>query len=140
MQRWLKLEPAQVNAPRRKRRSIFDPYAAYVLSRWQQGERSVSLLWQEIRGQGFQGSLQTMYRFVRTLRQEVVSLPAPSVIDRIAMQQALWLFVRPSENLKAEEWKDLQELCQASSQRCIPLLKHSGRSFASVKGIRSQTG
>ncbi|HEU5378129.1 MAG TPA: ISL3 family transposase [Ktedonobacteraceae bacterium] len=116
VQRWLKLEPAQVNAPRRKRRSIFDPYAAYVLSRWKQGERSVSLLWQEIRRQGFQGSLQTMYRFVRTLHQAVVSLPAPSVIDRIAVQQALWLLVRPFENLKAEERKDLQELCQASSQ------------------------
>jgi len=57
VQRWQKLEPAQVNAPRSTRRSIFDPYAAYVLSRGPQGERFVSLLWQEIRSQGFQGSL-----------------------------------------------------------------------------------
>jgi transposase len=69
VQRWQGLETSQVNLPRRKRRSIFDPYAAYVLSRWQQGERSVSLLWQEIQKQGFAGSLQTMYRFVRVLRQ-----------------------------------------------------------------------
>lgn len=72
VQRWQGLETSQVNLPRRKRRSIFDPYAAYVLSRWQQGERSVSLLWQEIQKQGFAGSLQTMYRFVRVLRQETV--------------------------------------------------------------------
>jgi DNA-binding NarL/FixJ family response regulator len=116
VQRWQKLEPAQVNAPRRKRRSIFDPYAAYVLSRWQQGERSVSLLWQEIRSQGFQGSLQTMYRFVRTLYQEAVSLPAPGVIDRVSVQQAIWLLVRVSSDLDAKEREDLQELCQASSE------------------------
>src|SRR6266566_5030995 len=36
VQRWQGLETTQVNPPRRKRRSIFDPYAAYVLSRWQQ--------------------------------------------------------------------------------------------------------
>jgi len=116
VQRWQKLEPAQVNTPRRKRRSIFDPYAAYVLSRGPQGERSVSLLWQAIRSQGFQGSLQTMYRFVRTLYQEAVSLPAPGVIDRVSVQQALWLLVRVSSDLDAKERENLQELCQASSE------------------------
>lgn len=116
VQRWQKREPAQVNAPRRKRRSIFDPYAAYVLSRWQQGERSVSLLWQEIRSQGFQGSLQTMYRFVRTLYQEATLLPAPGVIDRVSVQQAIWLLVRVSSDLDAKEREDLQELCQACSE------------------------
>ena len=116
VQRWQKLEPAQVNAPRSTRRSIFDPYAAYVLSRGPQAERSVPLLWQEIRSQGFQGSLQTMYRFVRTLYQQAVSLPAPGVIDRVSVQQAIWLLVRVSSDLDAKEREDLQELCQASSE------------------------
>ncbi len=116
VQRWQGLETSEVNPPRRKRRSIFDPYAAYVLSRWQQGERSVSLLWQEIQKQGFAGSLQTMYRFVRVLRQEAVPLPAPGVADRISVQKAIWLLARPYEKLKAEERSDLQELCQASQE------------------------
>jgi transposase len=116
VQRWQGLETSQVNLPRRKRRSIFDPYAAYVLSRWQQGERSVSLLWQEIQKQGFGGSLQTMSRFVRVLRQEAVPLPAPGVADRVSVQKAIWLLARPSEKLKAEERSDLQELCQASQE------------------------
>jgi transposase len=102
--------------PRRKRRSIFDPYAPYVLSRWQQGCRDVSLLWQEIQDQGFQGSLQTVYRFVKALRQESGSLPAPSVLDRVAVQKAIWLLARPDEKLKAQERSDLQELCQASQE------------------------
>jgi transposase len=57
VQRWQGRETSPASQPRRKRRSIFDPYAPYVLSRWQQGERSVSLLWQEIQQQGFKGSL-----------------------------------------------------------------------------------
>jgi transposase len=65
VQRWQARETCPYSQPRRKRRSIFDAYAAYVLSRWQQGERSVSLLWQEIQGQGFSGSIQTLYRGCR---------------------------------------------------------------------------
>jgi transposase len=109
VQRWQGLEISEAKPPRRKRRSIFDPYAAYVLSRWQQGERSVSLLWQEIQKQGFAGSLQTMYRFVRALRQEAVPLPAPGVADRVSAQKAIWLLARPYEDLKDDEQHDLQE-------------------------------
>ena len=109
-------ETSPASQPRRKRRSIFDPYAPYVLSRWQQGERSVWLLWQEIQEQGFKGSLQTVYRFVKALRQESVSLPAPSVLDRVSIQKAVWLIARPYEKLKANERTDLAELCQASQE------------------------
>ncbi len=136
VQRWQGLETTQVNPPRRKRRSIFDPYAAYVLSRWQQGERSVSLLWQEIQKQGFAGSLQTMYRFVRVLRQEAVPLPAPGVADRISVQKAIWLLARPSEKLKAEERSDLQELCQASQE--LAALHTLAQSFGQI--VRKREG
>jgi len=116
VQRWQARETSPASQPRRKRRSIFDPYAPYVLSRWQQGERSVSLLWQEIQEQGFKGSLQTVYRFVKALRQESVSLPAPSVLDRVSVQKAVWLIARPYEKLKANERTDLAELSQASQE------------------------
>jgi transposase len=109
-------ETYSASQPRRQRRSIFDPYAPYVLSRWQQGCRDVSLLWQEIQDQGFKGSLHSVYRFVKALRQASVSLPAPSVLDRGAVQKAIWLIARPYENLKAHERTDLQELCQASQE------------------------
>lgn len=125
-----------MNPPRRKRRSIFDPYAAYVLSRGPQGQRSVSLLWQEIQKQGFTGSLQTMYRFVRVLRQEAVPLPAPGVADRISVQKAIWLLARPSENLKAEERSDLQEICQASQE--LAALHTLAQSFGQI--VRKREG
>jgi N-methylhydantoinase B/oxoprolinase/acetone carboxylase alpha subunit len=57
-----------------------------------------------------------VYRFVKALRQEPVSLPAPSVLDRVAVQKAIWLLARPFEKLKANERTDLQELCKASQE------------------------
>ena len=45
---WRKLGVAPDVRPRRKRQSDFDPYAPYVLKRWEQGERNGTHLWQEI--------------------------------------------------------------------------------------------
>jgi transposase len=130
VQRWQAQEEYQGYQHRRKRRSIFDPYAAYILSRWQQGERSVSLLWQEIREQGFSGSIQTLYRYVRALRQDAASLPAPTVLDRVSAQKALWLIVGSEETLKADERRDLQELCQASQE--LATLHTLAQSFGQI--------
>lgn len=136
VQRWQGRETYPASQPRRKRRSIFDPYAPYVLSRWQQGGRDVSLLWQEIQEQGFRGSLHTVYRFVKALRQESVSLPAPSVLDRVAVQKAIWLIARPYEKLKAIERTDLQELCQASQE--LAALHTLAQSFGQI--VRKREG
>jgi len=116
VQRWQGRETSPASQPRRKRRSIFDPYAPYVLSRWQQGCRDIELIFQEIREQGFQGSLHTVYRFVKALRLQSLPLAAPSVLDRVSIQKAIWLIARPDEKLKAHERSDLQELCQASQE------------------------
>jgi transposase len=140
VQRWQARETSPYSQPRRKRRSIFDPYAAYVLSRWQQGERSVALLWQEIQRQGFSGSIQTLYRFVRALRQDSASLPAPGVADRVSVQKAIWLLARPYEKLKAKERTDLAELCQASQELAAlyTLVQSFGQMVRKRQGHRLQ--
>jgi transposase/DNA-binding CsgD family transcriptional regulator len=140
VQRWQARETCPYSQPRRKRRSIFDPYAAYVLSRWQQGERSVSLLWQEIQSQGFSGSIETLYRFVRALRQDSASLPAPGVADRVSVQKAIWLLARPYEKLKANERTDLAELCQASQELAAlySLVQSFGQMVRQREGHRLQ--
>jgi hypothetical protein len=71
----------------------------------------------EIQAQGFPGKIRTVYRFIRTLRQEPAELPAPFVLDRVSVQEAIWLIARPESNLEADERTDLQELCQASSNQ-----------------------
>ena len=116
VQRWLERGTCPGNQRRRKRRSIFDPYAPYILRRWQEGCRDVSLLWQEIQNQGFSGEIRTVYRFIRALRQESIELPNASVLDRVSVQEAIWLIVRPPDDLKADERTECQELCQASQE------------------------
>src|SRR6266516_4277683 len=136
LQRWLERDACPGSHPRRKRRSIFDPYALYVLARWQQGCRDISLLCHEIQAQGFSGKIRTVYRFIRTLRQGPVELPAPSVLDRVSVQEALWLIVRPLAALKTDERADLQELCQASQE--LETLHRLVQSFGQI--VRKREG
>jgi len=67
IERWIKAGEFPEAKWRRKRRSAFDPYAEYVLSRWEQGCTNGLQLWQEIQMQGYQGSAQTIYRYLRGL-------------------------------------------------------------------------
>lgn len=55
---------------RRKRSSRFDPYAASVLKRWQEGERNGLRLCEEIQAQGYKGSSRTIYRFLAARKRE----------------------------------------------------------------------
>ncbi len=107
------------------------------LSRWHQGERSVSRLWHEIRSQGFQGSQRAPVSLCTNpaSRARAASLPHV-VIDSIAVQQALWLLVRPFEDLKAEERKDLQELFQESAE--LAALHRLAQAFGQI--VRKREG
>src|SRR6266699_5184908 len=64
---WLKRGAAPTNARQFRRRSIFDPYAAYVLQRWQAGTREGKQLYEEIQAQGFSGTVRIVQRFVQAL-------------------------------------------------------------------------
>lgn len=116
IQNWNKQGSCPGGRRRRKRRSLFDPYAAYVLKRWKEGCKKGSALYREIKEKGFRGTDRQVYRFLQTLKQEPVELPALPVLSRISVQEALWLIARPVEDLKADERADLEELCQASTQ------------------------
>lgn len=136
VQRGLGRDDGETSQPRRKRRSIFDPYAPYVLSRWQQGCRDIELIFQEIQDQGFKGSIRTVYRFVKSLRQRSLPLPTPSALDRVSVQKAIWLIARPYEKLKADERTDLQALCQASQE--LAALHTLAQSFGQLVRKRDQ--
>jgi transposase len=70
---WFRRGVAPDTRPRRKRQSDFDPYAAYVLKRWRDGERNGTRLWQEIAAQGYPGSQRMVYRFLSTLKTTEVN-------------------------------------------------------------------
>lgn len=66
---WLKRRVFPKAQKRRKKQRSFDPFAAYVLKRWQDGEHNGLVLWQEIKDQGYTGTDRSVYRYLKTLKQ-----------------------------------------------------------------------
>jgi transposase len=108
LQRWFHRRVAPDVRPRRKRQSDFDPYAAYVLKRWQDGERNGTRLWKEIVAQGYPGSQQMVYRFLKTLKKTEVKTPeGPSQTLYYTPIAAVCLFMRHPDHLEEGERTDL---------------------------------
>jgi transposase len=87
---WLKQGTFPEAQKRRKRQSSFDPFAAYVLKRWQDGERNGLALWREIKAQGYTGTEGSVYRHLETLKQaEVRAIVSPARIQKYAVNTAI---------------------------------------------------
>src|SRR6266487_675092 len=123
IQRWIKEGDFPEAKRRRKRRSAFDPYAEYVLSRWEQGCTNGLQLWQEIQAKGYQGSAQTIYRFLGALRKKRRIIWKPEVphapLQDFSANDAVWLFARASDALDEKEQATLTAICQASETACL---------------------
>jgi transposase len=118
LQRWIKKGDFPEAKRRRKRPSAFDPYAQYVLKRWEAGCENGSQLWREIKDQGYQGSAQTVYRFLISLRKKQRIIWKPEVphapLQDFSANDAVWLFARDSTDLDETEQETLRMICQAS--------------------------
>jgi transposase len=117
---WLKQGHAPSWKRRSRRRSVFDPSAAYVLKRWQEGERSVKQLYEEIRAQGFPGTVRIVGRFLQALRDDPERLPLPpsTGADHFSSKTAAFLFIRDPKRLTSEQKADLELICQRSETAC----------------------
>src|SRR2546421_8036488 len=113
---WLKRGAAPTNERQFRRRSVFDPYAAYVLQRWQDGIHEAKHLYEEIQAQGFSGTVRIVQRFVQALRDDPEKIPlAPaSGADRFSSKTATWLFIRDPKHLTTEKQAELELICQRS--------------------------
>jgi transposase len=113
---WLQQGVPAESKRRRKRSSRFDPYAAYVLQRWQAGQRNGLRICEEIQAQGYQGSSRTIYRFLAALKSR---RPDPGEVPEWPLQdftarEAVWLFVRNPDALDDTEQAELAAIRQAS--------------------------
>jgi transposase len=113
---WLKRGAAPTNERQFRRRSVFDPYAAYVLQRWQAGVHEGKQLYEEILAQGFSGTVRIVQRFVQTLRDdpEKITLTPATSAERFSANTATWLFIRDPAQLTAEKQAELELICQRS--------------------------
>jgi transposase len=77
--------------PQRKRHTVhgrqrvLEPYEPYLLKRWEEGCHTATVLWREIREQGFAHSVTNVQRFVAQLRREG---PPPAGRPRTALTKA----------------------------------------------------
>jgi transposase len=55
---------------RRTRGSKLDPYKQYIEERWRQGCQNAVVLWEEVRAQGYTGSLSLIKQMVQPLRPQ----------------------------------------------------------------------
>ena len=107
IQKWLKAGEFPEARPRRKRQSLFDPYAPYVLTRWKQGCKNGSHLYREIKEKGYTGTERQVYRFLIPLREQlplVQAVEAPQTpVQGFSAHEAVWLFVRHFDDLSETE-------------------------------------
>src|SRR5260221_3020202 len=113
---WLKRGAAPTNERPFPRRSVFDPYAAYVLERWQDGIHEAKQLYEEIQAQGFSGTVRIVQRFVQALRDdpEKITLARATGADRFSSKTAAWLFIRDPKQLTPEKQAELELICRRS--------------------------
>jgi len=113
---WLKRGAAPTNERHFRRRSVFDPYAAYVLERWQDGIHEARQLYEEIQAQGFSGTVRIVQRFVQALRDkpEKITLAPATGADRFSSKTATWLFIRDPKQLTTQKQAELELICQRS--------------------------
>jgi transposase len=114
---WWKQGAAPNHRRRHRRHTVFDPYAAYVLERWQAGIQDGKQVFEEIRLQGFPGSVRMVQRFLQTLRDHrrpLTDLAPPSPAEQFSARTAVWLFIRVPDDLTEEEQATLAFIRQAS--------------------------
>jgi transposase len=113
---WLKRGAAPTNERHFRRRSVFDPYAAYVLERWQAGIHEAKQLYEEIQAQGFSGTVRIVQRFVQALRNDPkkITLPPGTGADRFSSRAATWLFIRDPKQLTTKKQAELELICRRS--------------------------
>src|SRR5258708_36020791 len=106
---WLKRGAAPTNERHFRRRSVFDPYAVYVLQLWQAGVHEAKQLYEEIQAQGFSGTVRIVQRFVQALRDdpEKITLAPETSAERFSSNTATWLFIRDPKQLTAEKQADM---------------------------------
>jgi hypothetical protein len=81
-------------------RVMRDPYAPYVLTRWEEGERNGAQIWREIAAQGYPGSQRMLSRFLETLKTHEMGPSA--LVQRLphsSSTAAVSLFMRRPDTL-----------------------------------------
>jgi transposase len=107
--------------PRARRHPQLERFMPYLQERWEAGCRNAKQLWHDLRQRGFTGGYTTVSDYLRTWRQthgpgaDCGRCPAqwqPPQTPVYTARQTLWLLLRPSTDLTADEQAYLTRLPQ----------------------------
>ena len=122
--RWLSPEHGPYAKPRKSHRRSLDQewVLAYLRERWEAGEHDGTVLWKELRAQGYQGSVRSVYRHLAVWRPRYqrriaahnqLPLPPRSLWENLAPSRVVgWIIARP-ETLALRDQQRLAALCEA---------------------------
>jgi len=102
---------------RAKRRRLIDRYAPYLQRRWQEGCRTATVLFQEIRTQGYGGSYTSCAAYLHEIhpaRRATSAQTRHTTPSPLSPRQVVWLFLTRPEKLTAGNKTTLVHLVQAS--------------------------
>jgi transposase len=123
--RYLSMTTLAIPVVRRRQPSQLDPFVQYLSQRWQAGCRNASLLWREIRQQGYPGTCKQIIQWAHERRERPAPTtpikylgprprsgesqpPVGAVVDPPALPAArrlVWLFLKHSDQLESDELK-----------------------------------
>jgi transposase len=109
--------------------SAVDPYADYLVSRWNDGARDARALTAEIAARGYKGSDQQVRRFLRPFRALPGGAPAPPPPAPAARDIARWIMTTPG-NLTADDAAALTAATSAIPR--IAAITGLARSFTDI--------
>ncbi len=120
IQRWLAEGHGPYAGPRKPRRSPHDWSTRYLRERWEAGERNGTLLWEELKVQGYTGSMRSVYRRLVKWREHPrergwpvspESIPRSPLEDVTPGKVVGWMLARPGE-LRPETEAQLDRITQ----------------------------
>jgi len=158
IQHWLAQEHGPYAGSRKPRRSPLDWSTRYLRERWEAGERNGTVLWKELRAQGYTGSLRSVYRRLAKWREHPRQqrLPASpesplhSPFEDVTPGKVIgWMLARPGE-LRPEAEAQLDQITQLDgtlaqarelTHRFLDLIRHhSGEGLDTwLKDVRAST-
>ncbi len=123
IQGWLAQEHGPYAGMRKPRRSPFDWSTRYLRDRWEAGEHNGTVLWEELKAQGYTGSLCSVYRRLATWRDHSRKLGVPastgsvlrSLFEDVTPGKVVgWMVARPG-TLSPEAQQQLDRITQMDS-------------------------
>jgi transposase len=120
IRRWLAQEHGAYAGPRKPRRSPLDWSTRYLRQRWEEGEHNGTLLWEELKAQGYTGSSRSVYRRLALWRMHPPKRATPaspgsvprSPLEDVTPGQVIgWMLARP-ETLSPKAQEQLEQITQ----------------------------